>query len=101
MVGVLLSFGGTFQNSVDIIEFFQLFIYVSLPFIFAAMFGWRKGFLLSLLISTMVLLITTLTRGTGQDADFLYSVFFTSFSLFYFLVACVISFFMNKINKQY
>ncbi len=93
---IVLTFGGISENSVNTIEFLQLFIYVSLPFILACTLGWRKGFLFSLLISTIVLLVTILTQGTGQDVDFIYSVFFASFSLFYLLIAFVISFFNKK-----
>ena len=74
-----------------------VFIYTALPFLLAYFFGWKKGFIASIVISVLMFLLIYLEiyggGGSGWETIELlfYTVSFGPFSIAYFIIATLIS----------
>jgi glucose-6-phosphate-specific signal transduction histidine kinase len=77
-------------------RFGQPFMFISFPFILALFFGWRKGFLFSVLTSAVTLLIVSLTSGQRDFWLLAYGAFFASFSIIYLLIGIALSNLMKR-----
>jgi hypothetical protein len=89
IIGIFLLEDGMIKNF-SISRFIQPFIFVSLPFLFAAFLGWKKGFLISIAISfATAAYIWFLIGGRGDGWGEIYTAFFAMFSVVYLVIAII------------
>lgn len=74
----------------------QSFIFISVPFILASIFGWKKGFLLSTAISFILVSVILYDNNYRDPFISIYTLLFGSFSIMYLLISFAIHYFMNK-----
>lgn len=72
-------------------NFLPLFIFISLPFLLSALLGWKKGFILSIIISALIAIWIITTHSLGDPFILIYTIFFASFSVIYLAVAAIIA----------